>query len=105
MSQPLTIQDAEDLGVPACFSLEYAFHERSGTLAPYAGPVYPDRNREDVDYGDPWDDGFPYAEVRKPCEGPAATFSELGMIPPFAPHEPWCWDHHAPATLPCPPPF
>ncbi|MDQ1041538.1 hypothetical protein QFZ75_008040 [Streptomyces sp. V3I8] len=103
MTQPLTMQDAEAMGVPACFSLEYAFHEGNGTLPPYAGPVYPDFNREDVDYGDPGDNGFPVAE---PVKAPALlSFEDLGMPPGFAPHEPGCWDFHSPAVLPCPPPF
>jgi hypothetical protein len=40
--QPITMTEAEELGVPACFSAEYAFHERNGTLPPYSGPVCPD---------------------------------------------------------------
>ena len=92
---PVTIADAHDMGVPECFSEEYAYHERNGTLPPYGGPVRD--AREDIDWPDP-------EPPRPPCEGPP-THAFLGMPAPFRPHEPWCWSYHAPDADGCPPPF
>ena len=99
---PVTIADAHEMGVPECFSEEYAYHERNGTLPPYSGPAYPDYYQEEVDYFDPRDTDT--GPPRPPCEGPP-THAFLGMPAPWHPHEPWCWDHHAPDADGCPPPF
>lgn len=109
-AQMITMADAEEAGAPACFSEEYAFHERNGTLAPYSGPVYPDYNREDYDYfpdeqDDPseppgWSEEEPDPEwVREPPE-------ELKVMPTGrAGHETWCDIDHTPVREHCPPPF
>lgn len=94
---PITIQDAHDMGVPLCFADEYTYYEQRGLPIPYAGPVFPDYNREDVDWPDP--DPAP-----EPCGGPP-TEAFLGLPAPWHPHEPNCWDHHAPDADGCPPPF
>lgn len=106
--QPVTIEEAEELGVPACFSVEYAFHEQRGTLAPYAGPVEPDWG-SDASYL--YDDEPPVYEPhpdevpeREPCQGPARTFEFLGLPEPWRAHEGGCWDLHVPSES-CPPPF
>lgn len=95
---PITVQDAHDMGVPLCFSEEYAYYEQRGLPIPYAGPVYPD-------YGpDPdWPEPGPEPE---PCGGPP-THAFLGLPPAFHPHDPYCcWDDaHAPDADGCPPPF
>lgn len=101
---PITVADAEEMGVPVCFSEEYAFHEQRGTLPPYAGPVEPDYYREDVDYFDPRDYDLGPAPEPEPCRGPARTFEFLGLPERWRGHEGGCWDLHAPSE-PCPPPF
>lgn len=53
--QPITMAEAAELGVPECFSDEYAFHERNGTLPPYSGPVYPDYGSDAYTYDDDYD--------------------------------------------------
>lgn len=96
---PITMQEAEEMGAPACFSEEYAFHERNGTLPPYSGPVYPDYGSDAYDhYDDP--------EPPQPCQGPPPAFADLGMPPAWHPHDAGCWDLHArTADETCPPPF
>ena len=90
------------MGVPECFSEEYAFHERNGTLPPYSGPVYPDWG-SDAAYL--YDDD-PEPPPPQPCQGPPPRFVHLGMPPRWTAHDPWCWDLHTrvPGDI-CPPPF
>lgn len=87
MYEPITMADAEELGVPVCFSEEYAFHERNGTLPPYSGPVYPDYGSDAYDlYNDEPDTDMP-------SDYPPAT------LPPVEPVEP----HQCTDDLCCPP--
>lgn len=102
MNVPITMAEAGEMGVPECFSLEYAFHERNGSLPPYGGPVTPDHNREDID-DDPMDYSSPAVEPKR-CQGPARTFEFLDYPYPWRAHDPGCWDLH-PAYEQCPPPF
>jgi hypothetical protein len=101
--QPITIAEAEEMGAPACFADEYAFHERNGTLPPYSGPVYPDYGS---DARDLYDDYDPEPSPPQPCQGPPPVFVHLGMPPRWRQHEMGCWDIHArvPGDV-CPPPF
>jgi len=98
---PLTMAEAEEMGVPVCFTEEYAFLERIGQLPPYNGPVEPDWGSDAAYlYDDPDPDP-------QPCQGPPPRLADLGMPPAWHAHEPWCWDHHArtPGVEICPPPF
>lgn len=99
---PISMEDAREMGVPECFSEEYAYHERHGTLPPYSGPVYPDYGSDAAYlYDDPDDYGPPPEPA--PCQGPPPAFTFLGMPPPYRQHEPWCWERAH--TDDCPPPF
>jgi hypothetical protein len=105
--QPITMEEAADLGVPECFSAEFAFHERNGTLPPYAGPVERDWGSDAYDlYPEPpvYEPHPDEAPERKPCQGPARTFEFLGMPERWRAHEGGCWDLHVPSES-CPPPF
>jgi len=108
--QPITMEEAAELGVPECFSAEYAFHERNGTLPPYAGPVEPDWGSDaaylydDDPYDEPteppgWSEEPDPEWVREPPE-------ELKIMPTGREgHEPWCSVDHGPVREQCPPPF
>jgi hypothetical protein len=131
---PITIAEAEEMGVPVCFTPEYAWYERHGLPLPCGGPVYPD-NHPDPEYYDP--DPHPDPEPcgqcdacqwtaengaldevtghlsrpactgppPPPCQGPPPVFVFLGQLPAYRPHEAWCWGPHDEGTDDCPPPF
>lgn len=91
MTQPITMQDAREMGVPECFSEEYAFLERTGQLPPYAGPVERDWGSDAYDlFGDErWEPSEPsdFAAqpdpewVREPDPEPASRPGHT---------DPWC---------------
>jgi hypothetical protein len=111
--QPITMEEAADLGVPECFSAEYAFLEHTGQLPPYSGPVEPDWGSDAYDlydderYGEPSD--FPPAPVDEPSDFPPAPVvepEELKVMPTGRPgHKPWCDVDHDAIREHCPPPF
>lgn len=114
MTQPITMADAEELGVPSCFSAEFAFLERTGSLPPYAGPVEPDWGS---DAYDPFGDEPSYEPDREePSEPPGwpepdpewvrEPPEELKVMPTGREgHHPWCDIDHSPEPEHCPPPF
>ena len=98
------------MSAPECFSEEYAFHERRGTLPPYSGPVYPDYNSDGFDpFGDEqWDEPTEppgWSEEPDP-EWVREPPREQEVMPTGRPdHEAWCGLDHEPAHESCPPPF
>ncbi|QDN94971.1 hypothetical protein FNV58_01165 (plasmid) [Streptomyces sp. RLB1-9] len=104
--QPITMADAADLGVPECFSDEFAFLERTGQLPPYAGPVERDWGS---DAYDPYmDDRFeePVVRLDKFVPVPVAEPEPLKVMPTGRPgHESWCDIDHGSVREHCPPPF
>lgn len=86
MHQPITMADADELGVPACFSEEYAYYERNGMPLPCGGPVYPDYGSDAYDpFGDePWPES----------DYPPAPPPPVSLVKPHL-----CNDYH------CCPPF
>lgn len=104
MTQPITIEEAREMGAPECFSAEFAFLERSGQLPPYAGPVEPDWGSDAYDpYMDErWEE--PVVSFVKAV--PVAVPEPLKLMPTGrAGHEPWCDVDHGPVREHCPPPF
>jgi hypothetical protein len=104
--QPITIEEAVELGVPECFSDEFAFLERSGQLPLYAGPVERDWGS---DAYDPYmDERFeePVVRLDKYVPVPVTQPEPLKVMPTGRPdHEPWCDIDHGPVREHCPPPF
>lgn len=106
MTQPITMDQARELGAPECFSAEFAFLERTGQLPPYAGPVSPDWGSDAYD---------PYMYER--YEEPGVCLDKFERLPVVEPeplkimptgragHEPWCDVDHGPVREHCPPPF
>lgn len=73
-----SIEDAVAAGAPACFSDEFAYHERNGTLPP-DGPVADAR----ADY-DPYADGYDeYDEEDTVPDGPESPSEQAGEWPPL----------------------
>lgn len=105
-SRLIFMADAREAGAPECFSEEFAFLERNGTLAPYAGPVEPDWGSDaaylyDDEPSEPpgWSEEPDPEWVREPPE-------ELKAMPTGRPgHETWCDIDHQPVREHCPPPF
>lgn len=72
MSHFPTIADAEEAGAPGCFSDEYAFHERNGTLPP--GGSFPGPPSSEYDH---LDDGYPPEEEDEPQGAPAPAVATV----------------------------
>jgi hypothetical protein len=91
--QPLTMAESAELGVPECFSAEYAFLEHTGALPPYSGPVFPDYGSDAYDLGDDdprgFPDGFP-ENLQRP-----ASLEELQELYPagdsYTSADVWAW--------------
>jgi hypothetical protein len=91
--QPLTIDEATAMGVPECFSVEFAFLEGTGQLPPYAGPVEPDWGSDAYDlYEEPprgFPNGFP-EDLQQPT-----SLEELQELYPALDHwaapDVWAW--------------
>ncbi|MGA5598353.1 hypothetical protein ACPCSE_29385 [Streptomyces cellulosae] len=113
--QPITNEDAREMGVPECFSEEFAYQERTGTLPPYAGPVERDWGSDAYDpFGDEPSWGPDHEEPSEPPdfgESPDPEWvreppEELKVMPTGREgHHPWCDVDHAPEPDHCPPPF
>lgn len=97
--QPITMEEARELGVPECFSAEFAFLEHTGQLPPYAGPVEPDWGSDAYDlYDEPYEPGRHAEPLPEPEELKVMPTGREG-------HEPWCDVDHAAVREHCPPPF